>query len=414
MDWAGGVAGPCFAAQGNILVSDATVDGARRRPSRARPARPLAERLIDCLAAAQAAGGDRRGQQSAALLVVERDGGYAGLSDSVVDLRVDDHPAPVEELAPALRDPPAAVREDAARRAGSRSTGRSPPSCGAARRGSATTASSSDALRAWAGRENLEERVDGIDRIDPVVLEELRRAMSAGWEATQLRRARLDPAVRGDRLAPGAAAARHPRVRDQRLHGRGGRPARRRGARRDRRRRRRARGAVRRRLAAARPSRSAARPSTRPPARSSSSPTRSCAARRSPRRRGRSCSRSAASRAWPYEVSPWESYFAAMPGVPRGALGRGDRADRGGPRRAARAPVDPLQPRLRRVARRAAARRAHASAGGGARRPQVPRAGARRPGLRPDPPRARASRPRRHEERGSLRAPAFPASRREA
>src|ERR671920_86521 len=58
----------------------------------------LAERLLDCLDAAQAAGGDRRGQQSASLLVVEKDGGYAGLSDSVVDLRVEDHERPIEEL----------------------------------------------------------------------------------------------------------------------------------------------------------------------------------------------------------------------------------------------------------------------------------------------------------------------------
>src|SRR5260221_642854 len=55
-------------------------------------------KLLACVTAAQAAGGDRRGQQSAALLVVERDGGYAGLSDVLVDLRVDDHPAPIQEL----------------------------------------------------------------------------------------------------------------------------------------------------------------------------------------------------------------------------------------------------------------------------------------------------------------------------
>ena len=69
-----------------------------RRRSRRRAGRPLAERLIDCLAAAQAAGGDSRGQQSAALLVVERDGGYARMSDVVVELRVDDHERPIEEL----------------------------------------------------------------------------------------------------------------------------------------------------------------------------------------------------------------------------------------------------------------------------------------------------------------------------
>ena len=54
--------------------------------------------MLDCLDAAQEAGGDRRGQQSASLLVVERDGGYTGLSDSLVDLRVDDHERPIEEL----------------------------------------------------------------------------------------------------------------------------------------------------------------------------------------------------------------------------------------------------------------------------------------------------------------------------
>ena len=58
----------------------------------------LAQRLIECLAAAQTAGGDRRGQQSASLLVVEKDGGYAKLSDTLVDLRVDDHDHPIVEL----------------------------------------------------------------------------------------------------------------------------------------------------------------------------------------------------------------------------------------------------------------------------------------------------------------------------
>src|SRR2546421_472174 len=58
----------------------------------------LALRLVECLAAAQVAGGDRRGQQSASLLVVEKDGGYAKLSDTLVDLRVDDHERPIVEL----------------------------------------------------------------------------------------------------------------------------------------------------------------------------------------------------------------------------------------------------------------------------------------------------------------------------
>jgi uncharacterized Ntn-hydrolase superfamily protein len=97
LDWAGGRTGPGYAAQGNILVSGATVD-ALAETFEGSAGRPLAERLLDCLAAAQEAGGDRRGQQAAGLLVVQRDGGYAGLSDVVVDLRVDDHPTPIEEL----------------------------------------------------------------------------------------------------------------------------------------------------------------------------------------------------------------------------------------------------------------------------------------------------------------------------
>lgn len=96
LDWAGGRAGDAYAAQGNILVSKDTVDALA--DSFEASTVVLAERLIEALAAAQEAGGDKRGHQSAALLVVERDGGYAGLSDSLVDLRVDDHEAPIEEL----------------------------------------------------------------------------------------------------------------------------------------------------------------------------------------------------------------------------------------------------------------------------------------------------------------------------
>ncbi len=59
---------------------------------------PLAERLLKALQAGQAAGGDRRGQQSAALLVVKEGGGYGGYNDRYIDLRVDDHPRPIEEL----------------------------------------------------------------------------------------------------------------------------------------------------------------------------------------------------------------------------------------------------------------------------------------------------------------------------
>jgi len=173
MEWAGGLAGPGFAAQGNILVGEETV-AALATTFTATHGRPLAERLLECLAAAQAAGGDRRGQQSAALLVVEQDGGYAGLSDSLVDLRVDDHEQPVAELArlyamhsllfgktPRERwiDVDDELRAELTERL--------------VRLGYDGTLES--ALGDWSGTENLEERVDGVDKIDPVVLEELRR-----------------------------------------------------------------------------------------------------------------------------------------------------------------------------------------------------------------------------------------------
>jgi uncharacterized Ntn-hydrolase superfamily protein len=96
-EWAGGRTGTNYAVQGNILVSEATVD-ALAATFEASAGNPLSTRLLDCLVAAQAAGGDSRGQQSAALLVVQRDAGYAALSDSLVDLRVEDHERPLEEL----------------------------------------------------------------------------------------------------------------------------------------------------------------------------------------------------------------------------------------------------------------------------------------------------------------------------
>jgi uncharacterized Ntn-hydrolase superfamily protein len=173
MDWAGGVTGPGFAAQGNILVSGATVD-ALAEAFVTSDGKPLAERLLDALDAAQAAGGDRRGQQSAALLVVERDGGYAGLSDAVVDLRVDDHPAPLEELR-RLR----AIHELLfGKTPNDEWVGVDDALAGELRERLARLGYDGELERAfasWAGTENLEERVDGVERIDPVVLEELRR-----------------------------------------------------------------------------------------------------------------------------------------------------------------------------------------------------------------------------------------------
>lgn len=96
-EWAGERRGECFAAQGNTLVSAATLD-ALTETFIAMQNAPLAERLLSALEAAQAAGGDRRGEQSAALLVVRKDAGVHGLSDLAVNLRVDDHPQPLTEL----------------------------------------------------------------------------------------------------------------------------------------------------------------------------------------------------------------------------------------------------------------------------------------------------------------------------
>jgi uncharacterized Ntn-hydrolase superfamily protein len=166
-DWAGGRTGPCYAAQGNILVSGKTVDALAETFEATTPL-PLAERLLACLAAAQTAGGDRRGEQSAALLVVERDGGYAALSDTLVDLRVDDHEHPVEELQ-RLYDLHQAIFGKTPRDRWLPLEGELAAEV-RARLGSLGYSRLGD----WAGVENLEERVEGEDAIDPVVLAHLR------------------------------------------------------------------------------------------------------------------------------------------------------------------------------------------------------------------------------------------------
>jgi uncharacterized Ntn-hydrolase superfamily protein len=96
-EWAGHIVGANYACQGNILVSGDTVQAMAQTFENAQGA--LVDRLIAALEAGQKAGGDRRGQQSAAVLVVREGGGYAGFNDRYLDLRVDDHPAPIEELA---------------------------------------------------------------------------------------------------------------------------------------------------------------------------------------------------------------------------------------------------------------------------------------------------------------------------
>lgn len=95
-EWAGGVTGEGFCSQGNILASDGVVNEMAKAFTTASG--DLAQRLAAALDAGDAAGGDRRGRQSAALVVVREGGGYGGGTDKTIDLRVDDSPAPIPEL----------------------------------------------------------------------------------------------------------------------------------------------------------------------------------------------------------------------------------------------------------------------------------------------------------------------------
>jgi uncharacterized Ntn-hydrolase superfamily protein len=168
-DWAGGRTGDCFAAQGNILTGGDVVDALADTFGETDGS--LAERLLAALTAADRAGGDSRGRQSASLIVRKRDAGYGGNNDILVDLRVDDHPDPVIELARLyeIHDllfgrtpedqliPLEQVQAELGSRLGSLGfDGELEP-----------------ALAAWAGGENLEERL-APGTIDPVVLRILR------------------------------------------------------------------------------------------------------------------------------------------------------------------------------------------------------------------------------------------------
>ncbi|MBA2639542.1 MAG: DUF1028 domain-containing protein [Nocardioidaceae bacterium] len=168
LDWAGGVTGDDVAIQGNILAGPRVVQS-MHEVWLADPAAPLPERLVATLAAGEAAGGDRRGRQSAALLVVSDSGGYTPGDDLAYDLRVDDHPEPVPELARLLDlhhvyfDSPAEA--DLL------------PLSGALAdevRGHLARLGQPD-LETWAGIENYELRVRP-DRIDAFVLARLREA----------------------------------------------------------------------------------------------------------------------------------------------------------------------------------------------------------------------------------------------
>lgn len=182
--WAGHVLGEGFACQGNMLVSSATVEAMASVMREVSD--PFPERLVRALAAGQEAGGDARGQQSAALIVVRSGGGYGGGTDRLVDLRVDDNPAPIDELARLLdlhrlyfqRPAPSELlpleadllAEVAARVARIRGETIDPSDA------SAVWAS----LDRWAGRENLEERMIEPGAIDRTVLRILRERDTQG------------------------------------------------------------------------------------------------------------------------------------------------------------------------------------------------------------------------------------------
>lgn len=172
-DHASSVTGDGFAAQGNILAGKAVVDGLAAGFT-SDPDAPLARRLLTALHRAQAAGGDRRGQESAAVLVVKAGGGYGGNHDRMLDLRVDDHPSPIDELDRLLDlrelyfgrpDPGTATAIDEPLRAELLSM--------LERRGLAGE-DFGRSLFDYMGWENLEERWIDAERIDPAVLAYIR------------------------------------------------------------------------------------------------------------------------------------------------------------------------------------------------------------------------------------------------
>jgi uncharacterized Ntn-hydrolase superfamily protein len=179
-DWAGHTTGAGFAVQGNILAGSQVVQALAQAFSNQRGV--LAERLLAALQAGDAAGGDQRGRQSAALYVARAGGSYGGLLDRYIDLRVDDHAEPTKELQRLLQlhrfymTPPreadllpidAAIARELQvllKRAGfyhGQITG-------------AYDAATRTALEQYSGRENLEERLISPTKIDPHVLAYMR------------------------------------------------------------------------------------------------------------------------------------------------------------------------------------------------------------------------------------------------
>jgi uncharacterized Ntn-hydrolase superfamily protein len=179
MAWAGGATGPGFAAQGNILVGEPIVAELAR--VYAATEGDLCDRLLAALLAGDAAGGDRRGRQSAALLVVREGGGYEGRNDRYIDLRVDDHPEAPHELARLfevwdatmlIRDDPLLAADsglvaDIQRRLAVLGKYAGEPS-------GVYDDPTRKALAGWAGEHNLEGRLRDDEQISNVLVMEIR------------------------------------------------------------------------------------------------------------------------------------------------------------------------------------------------------------------------------------------------
>jgi uncharacterized Ntn-hydrolase superfamily protein len=181
--WAGGHVGEHYTCQGNILVGEETVLSMARTFE--QTAGHLCDRLMAALAAGQAAGGDSRGQESAALLVVRERGGYGGFNDRFIDLRVDDHPQPIEELQRILQlhklylfppEPQDILPIDNTLTSELQELLTISGDYKGSVNGVYDTATR-DAFRQFSGRENLEERWFEDARIDRAVLEFMRKKL---------------------------------------------------------------------------------------------------------------------------------------------------------------------------------------------------------------------------------------------
>ena len=180
MDWAGGRTGDGFAVQGNILAGEDVV--ASMADTFARTEGDLCDRLLAALLAGDAAGGDRRGKQSAALLVVRDGGGYEGRNDRYIDLRVDDHPEAPAELARlfGVWDTTMLVRTDEPLEASAELVGEVQRRLAAVGAFDAEASSGSlddattEALAEWAGRYNLEGRLRDDGTLSSHLVAELR------------------------------------------------------------------------------------------------------------------------------------------------------------------------------------------------------------------------------------------------